>query len=175
MHVIFVRHSEPDYTMLTTQDWRDFGRDLAPLSANGRRLAQLAAENSVIDTAQIVISSSITRALETATYLVRDRDVPLVVEPFFHEWRPDVKNLNYTEATVNQAYEAFWENDGELPADAPISYETRAQVQARFLTALAKYQQYETVLIVTHGMLMRQFIPQKQIDYVDFLEIDISF
>ena len=89
MKVIFVRHSEPDYSMLdkanNPEAYAGFGRDLAPLTGHGRYLAQEAAKNPVFAQAQVLISSSVTRALETAAYIARHHDLPLLVEPFFHE------------------------------------------------------------------------------------------
>lgn len=87
MKVIFVRHSEPDYSMLdkanNPEAYAGFGRDLAPLTEHGRQLAQEAAKNLIFAQAQVLISSSVTRALETATYIARHHDLPLLVEPFF--------------------------------------------------------------------------------------------
>ena len=48
MKVIFVRHSEPDYSMLDRANnpaaYAGFGRDLAPLTEHGRHQAQEAAK-----------------------------------------------------------------------------------------------------------------------------------
>jgi len=44
MRIIFVRHSEPDYSMLdrceNPEKYSGFGRDLAPLTEHGRHLAR---------------------------------------------------------------------------------------------------------------------------------------
>ncbi|WP_303972288.1 histidine phosphatase family protein [Streptococcus merionis] len=178
MKVIFIRHSEPDYSMLdktqNPQAYAGFGRDLAPLTARGRLLAQEAAQNPLLDEAEVIISSSITRALETAFYMARHRAINLLVEPFFHEWRPDLDGLNYTEVELALAHQTYMVNDGNLPSDSPIRYETGAEVKARFLLALKKYCQYETVAVVAHGMLMRQFVPLDHIDYCQFVTCDID-
>ena len=46
-----------------------FGWDLAPLTEKGRTLAQEIASNPIFSQAQVVVASSVTRALETATYI----------------------------------------------------------------------------------------------------------
>lgn len=177
MKVIFVRYSEPDYSMLDQhhrpQDYRGFGRDLAPLTDRGRSLAVQVARNLMLKEADVIISSSITRALETATYIVRETNLPLLVEPFFHEWRPDINGLNYTEETLSIAYEAFHAHHGRLAQDCPIRYETADEVRERFIAALEKYRNYETVVIVCHGMLMRQSCPQEKIDYCQIIEVEL--
>ena len=68
------------------------------------------AENPIFTLAQVVISSSVTRALETATYIVNRQNKPLLVEPFFHEWRPDLDGLNYRLETLMQSHQLFLEN-----------------------------------------------------------------
>ena len=70
MKVIFVRHGEPDYSLLEEAGYTGFGLDLAPLSVAGRRMATEAAANPLLEQAEILISSSVTRALETASYLI---------------------------------------------------------------------------------------------------------
>lgn len=178
MKIIFVRHSEPDYSMLddvdNTKDYRGFGRDLAPLTKRGRDLAQEMAKRDVLKQADIIISSSITRALEKATYIARETRLDLLVEPFFHEWRPDLDGLNYTAEAVRCSHQLFWENNGLLASDSPYRYETAEQVRTRFLRALEKYKTYKTVVIVTHGMLMRQFVSQEKIDFCDIIEYELD-
>ena len=53
MKIIFIRHSEPDYSMLdkskNPEAYAGFGRDLAPLTARGRDLATQAATNSLLE------------------------------------------------------------------------------------------------------------------------------
>ena len=64
MQIVFVRHSEPDYSMFDQHDnprlYAGFGRDLAPLTERGRVLAQEVAENPVFAHSQVVIASSVT-------------------------------------------------------------------------------------------------------------------
>ena len=177
MRVIFVRHSEPDYSMLDgcehPDNYSGFGRDLAPLSEHGRYLARKLAKKESFQSADVIISSSITRALETATYIACETGLALLVEPFFHEWRPDLDNLNYTGEAVAKAYQTFWENDGKLPENPSHRYETAEQVKQRFLAASEKYRGYDTVIIVTHSMLMRQFVSQKEIAYGETITVDL--
>ena len=177
MRVIFVRHSEPDYSMLDRcerpESYSGFGRDLAPLTEHGRHLARELAKKEVFQSADVIISSSITRALETATYIARETGLDLLVEPFFHEWRPDLMGSNNSVEAVVEASKTFWKNNGRLPENSCYRYETAEQVKQRFLAALEKYRGYDTVIIVTHGMLMRQFVSQKEIAYGEILTVDL--
>ena len=171
MKIIFIRHGEPDYSLLEEAGYTGFGLDLAPLSAAGRRMATEAADNPLLEQAEILISSSVTRALETASYLIRDRQLPLFVEPLLHEWQVYESGTEKFE----QARKLFFENSGELPARSPIQYETSEQMKARFFSALSKYRNYETVALVAHRMLIRQFVADQQIDFCQFVEYELKF
>ncbi|HEL2310136.1 TPA: histidine phosphatase family protein [Streptococcus suis] len=174
MQILFVRHSEPDYSMFDQHDnprlYAGFGRDLAPLTEKGRTLAQEIASNPIFSQAQVVIASSVTRALETATYIAQAQQLPLLVEPFFHEWRPDMTGQNASQDEAVLAHRLFLENSGAVPESSPARYETAAEMRERFLQALEKYQAYDRIVIVCHGMLIRQFVPKETIAYCEILE-----
>ncbi|WP_105147542.1 histidine phosphatase family protein [Streptococcus suis] len=174
MQILFVRHSEPDYSMFDQHDnprlYAGFGRDLAPLTEKGRTLAQEIASDPIFSQAQVVIASSVTRALETATYIAQAQQLPLLVEPFFHEWRPDLTGQNTSQDEAVLAHRLFWENGGAVPETSPVRYETGAEMKERFLQALEKYQAYDRIVIVCHGMLIRQFVPKETIAYCEILE-----
>ncbi|HEM5325547.1 TPA: histidine phosphatase family protein [Streptococcus suis] len=174
MQILFVRHSEPDYSMFDQHDnprlYAGFGRDLAPLTEKGRTLAQEIASVPIFSQAQVVIASSVTRALETATYIAQAQQLPLLVEPFFHEWRPDMTGQNASQVEAVLAHRLFLENGGAVSETSPVRYETAAEMRERFLQALEKYQAYDRIVIVCHGMLIRQFVPKETIAYCEILE-----
>ena len=170
MKIIFIRHGEPDYSLLEEGGYTDFGLDLAPLSAAGRQMTTEAAANPLLEQAEILISSSVTRALETASYLIRDRQLPLFVEPLLHEWQVYESGTDKFE----QARELFFENNGCLPARSPVQYEMAEQMKDRFFRALSKYRDYDTVALVAHRMLIRQFVPDETIDFCQFIECELE-
>ena len=178
MKIIFVRHGEPDYSMLdkleNPQLYSGFGRDLAPLTGKGRSLAKEVAKTACFGKAEIIISSSVTRALETAHYIAVETGLDLFVEPFFHEWRPDLDGTNSDLTSVLVAHEYYLKHQGSLPEDSPYRYETALEMRHRFLRTLEKYKNYKTIIIVTHGMLMRQFVPNEKIDFCQVIECEIE-
>ena len=87
MKIIFVRHGEPDYRELEEHSYTGFGIDLALLSEKGRQQAQELSKNSLLPSAEIIISSAVTRALETASYVACATGLPWKVEPLLHEWQ----------------------------------------------------------------------------------------
>ena len=170
MKIIFVRHGEPDYSELEERSYTGFGIDLAPLSEKGRQQAQELSTNLLLLSAEIIISSAVTRALETASYVACATGLHLRVEPLLHEWQV------YEGGTDNfeKARTMFLENNGELLPNSPVQYETAEEMKARFLQTMIKYRDYQTVLVVAHRMLMRQFVPDEKIDFCQVIEFEVE-
>ena len=170
MKIIFVRHGEPDYRELEERSYTGFGIDLAPLSVKGRQQAQELCKNPLFGSADILVSSAVTRALETASYVARATGLPLRVEPLLHEWQV------YETGTENfeRARTLFLEHNGAILPDSPIHYETAEEMRARFLESMAKYRDHKTVVVVTHRMLMRQFVPDEKIDFCQVIECELD-
>jgi len=148
MKIIFIRHGEPNYRELEERSYTGFGIDLAPLSEKGRQQAQELCKNPLFGSADILVSSAVTRALETAFYVSCATGLPLRVEPLLHEW---------------QVYETGIEN-----------FETAVEMKSRFLECMAKYREHQTVVVVAHRMLMRQFVPNEKIDFCQVIECEIE-
>ena len=170
MKIIFVRHGEPDYRELEERSYTGFGMDLAPLSEKGRQQAQELWQNPLLQSANLLVTSAVTRALETASYVSCATGLPLRVEPMLHEWQVYEAGIeNFEKARC-----LFLENKGELLPNSPIQYETATEMKSRFLESMAKYRDYQTVIVVTHNMLIRQFVPNEKIDFCQVIECEIE-
>lgn len=170
MKIIFVRHGEPDYCELEEHSYTGFGIDLAPLSDKGRQQAQELRKNPLLPSAEIIISSAVTRALETAFYVACVTGLPLRVEPLFHEWQVYESGIDRFE----EARRLFLENNGELLPNSPVQYETATEMKSRFLECMSKYRDHQTVVVVAHRMLMRQFVPNEKIDFCQVIECEVE-
>ena len=170
MKIIFVRHGEPDYRELEERSYTGFGMDLAPLSEKGRQQAQELWQNPLLQSANLLVTSAVTRALETAFYVSCATGLPLRVEPLLHEWQVYESGVENFE----KARTLFLDNNGSLPPNSPIQYETATEMKSRFLECMAKYRDYQTVVVVAHRMLMRQFVPNEKIDFCQVIECDIE-
>ena len=170
MRIIFVCHGEPDYRELEERSYTGFGMDLAPLSKEGRQQAQKLCQNPLLGSADILVSSAVTRALETASYVVRATGLPLRVEPLLHEWQVYESGIDRFE----EARRLFLENNGELLPNSPVQYETAVEMKTRFLECMAKYREHQTVVVVAHRMLMHQFVPDERIDFCQVIECEVE-
>ena len=170
MKIIFVRHGEPDYRELEERSYTGFGMDLAPLSEKGRQQAQELCQNPSLGSADILVSSAVMRALETASYVAHATRLPLRVEPLLHEWQVFETGIENFE----RARTLFLEHNGAILPDSPIHYETAVEMKTRFLECMAKYREHQTVVVVAHRMLMRQFVPDEKIDFCQVIECEIE-
>ena len=170
MKIIFVRHGEPDYRELEERSYTGFGIDLAPLSVKGRQQAQELCKNPLFGSADILVSSAVTRALETASYVSCATGLPLRVEPLLHEWQVYESGVDRFE----EARRLFLENNGELLPNSPVQYETAVEMKSRFLECMAKYREHQTVVVVANRMLIRQFVPNEKIDFCQVIECEIE-
>ena len=170
MKIIFIRHGEPDYRELEERSYTSFGMDLAPLSEKGRKQVQQLCQNPLLQTADLLVSSAVTRALETASYVACATGLSLRVEPMLHEWQVYETGIENFE----KARRLFLENKGELLPNSPIQYETAAEMKSRFLESMTKYREHQTVVVITHRMLMRQFVPNEKIDFCQVIECEVE-
>ena len=170
MKIIFVRHGEPDYRELEERSYTGFGMDLAPLSEKGRQQAQELWQNPLLQSANLLVTSAVTRALETASYVACATGLPLRVEPLLHEWQVYETGMENFE----RARCLFLENKGKLRPKSSIQYETAAEMKSRFLECMAKYREHQTVVVITHRMLMRQFVPNEKIDFCQVIECEVE-
>lgn len=74
MKIIFIRHGEPDKTLVDYRGFIGQGRDMAPLTSTGITQAEEASLNPLLKNCQIIISSPYTRALQTAAVISKIRD-----------------------------------------------------------------------------------------------------
>ena len=170
MKIIFIRHGEPNYRELEKRSYTGFGIDLAPLSEKGRQQAQELSTNPLLPSAEIIISSAVTRALETASYVVCATGLPLRVEPLLHEWQVYETGIENFE----KARRLFLENNGEMLPNSPIQYDKAAEMKSRFLESMAKYREHQTVVVIAHRMLIRQFVPDEKIDFCQVIECEVE-
>ena len=170
MKIIFVRHGEPDYRVLEERSYTGFGMDLAPLSEKGWQQAQELSKNSLLHSADLLVSSAVTRALETASYVSCATGLPLRVEPLLHEWQVYESGIDRFE----EARRLFLEHNGELLPNSPIQYETAVEMKTRFLECMVKYREHQTVVVIAHQMLIRQFVANEKIDFCQVIECEIE-
>lgn len=150
-----IRHGEADYSELMEHHFFGFGRDLAPLSEKGIIQAEETAKDNRLKTAEVIISSPYTRALQTAQIISKNTGIDVRVELDLHEWIPDLSNKYTTSEEAFRLNDEFVIYKGVYPVGTCKLWETVEDMRKRMRRVADKYAEYEKVIFVGHGMALR--------------------
>ncbi len=149
MSLIFVRHGETDLNVAQIVQPAD-----TPLSARGRLQAQHVAERLAAVEIEVIVSSDLPRALDTARQVAARSGARLEVDPVWRErdfgdWRGQRwHDLGFDPRTTDQLPPA-----GESPA-------VFAERVARAFSGLQRRERRAAgaLVVVTHGLVIRSLI-----------------
>ncbi|WP_353948643.1 histidine phosphatase family protein [Sporolactobacillus sp. Y61] len=174
MHIVFIRHAEPNYETVRQRRFIGHGIDLAGLSEKGVRQAEAVSKNEKLRTAQIILSSPYTRALQTAAIISKNTGLDIKVETDLHEWLPDTTFQYSGPEHFIELLKEVKQFKGEHNAACKYKWESYSQVKNRAVHVLEKYMDYQNIAVVTHGVLIRQFVNQERIPYCGLIETDMT-
>jgi len=141
--ILLARHGETDWN----REGRFQGHADPPLNETGRAQARELAEQLAPIPVDVVYSSDLLRARETAEIVAARKELPITVDPALREI--DVGSWSgLTRAEIEQRFPAAAHHDGE----------TREQHLRRIVDAveqIARSHPGERVLIVSHGGSLR--------------------
>jgi len=101
MKIVYIRHSEPDRTITDRLGLIGYGRELAPLTQKGIELADETAKSPLLEGAEVIVSSPLTRALQTAGIIARRTGLLINVGIGLEERRMDLsQKLPFAEAQL---------------------------------------------------------------------------
>ncbi|MDP4090480.1 MAG: histidine phosphatase family protein [Bacillota bacterium] len=170
--IVLVRHGEPDYSMVTARKFKGHGRDLAQLTSRGIEQAKAAAGDERLDGASLIVASPYTRALQTAAIISKERSLDISIEVDIHEWLPDLSYNYMSEEEVKTASQECIVCKGEYAEDDLRNWERLSVVAERAFNSLKKYLNHDKIIVVTHGVVMRQFKFLQEIPYCGIIEVD---
>lgn len=150
-----VRHGEANYDNMLENGFWGFGRDFAPLSEIGKQQAETAAKDIRLKSAELIVSSPYTRAMQTAQIISRETGLPVEVDIDLHEWIPDESNRYETSEESFAMAREFTKYKGEYPLGEKFKWETLSHMRKRIIHAADKYSDHDKVILVGHGMVFR--------------------
>lgn len=170
--MILIRHGEPDYSGVTEKNFKGHGMDLAQLTPAGIQQAKAVAKDERLKGASIIVSSPYTRALQTAAIISKETSLDISIELDIHEWLPDLTYNYADDEEVKKAARECTLCKGEYAHEDSRNWEKLSTVAVRSFKALEKYLHYDKIIVVTHGVVMRQFKFQPVVPYCGVIEID---
>jgi alpha-ribazole phosphatase len=148
-----IRHGQTEWNA----EGRYTGQSDIPLNEHGRAQAQALAEKLQACPPEVIVSSDLQRARETAEVIATACQLPLYTDPRLREINQGVwEGLFFPEIQSRFAQEFAARQANPLEVSAPGG-ETVGEVQKRVLTAVAQIvQQYHgrRVAIVAHGLVL---------------------
>lgn len=165
-----VRHGDADYSEMLEKGFYGFGRSFAPLSEKGIKQAEVMAMDERLKSAELIVSSPYTRALQTAAIISRKTRLKICIEIDLHEWEPDKTNQYTTSEEAFMLAQEFNLYKGKYPEGQQMRWETLDEVRKRMRRVADKYANYGKVIFVGHGMAFRTLTYIEQMKPAEIIE-----
>jgi broad specificity phosphatase PhoE len=149
-----VRHGETDWCIARERRLKGAAFDLIPLTPLGIQQIEQTVELLRPKDVQLILSSPMTRTLQSAAVASRALDLPLAVEFDLHEWVPDLTYSWESAEEVTAAHDECLRLGGEWPPGEQRGWEPHSGVRRRVLAALERYGHVERVAVFSHGVVM---------------------
>lgn len=169
-----VRHGQPDWRWTDGEHLTGWLRDFTPLTALGHAQANVTARDEHLKSAELILSSPYTRALQTGAIISRILQVPLEVEFDLREWMPDVRGQIQTLEDVFVAARDFEACDGCHPSEFARHWESREALRSRMLGVLHRYRHFEHVIVTTHEMAIWAVTGQRDVANGEIVEFRLE-
>lgn len=166
--IFLVRHGEAGSPQIDAEGWRGPARDWAPLTAKGIEQAKAVSRELRQVGAHRIVASPMTRALQTASLIATETNLPLTaVEIDLREWLPD-STLSWRGLSDVQALSSDFEQcHGEWPAGETRLWEPHSSVRNRALNALRRQAtaHAEPFIAVCHAGVIRALTGHADTDH----------
>lgn len=145
-----VRHGEADWAAMKTRGLQGREFNFVELTQKGIAQIETLAHDQRLPSAELIVSSPYTRALQSAAILCRKLRLPLQVEYDLHEWRFSRDATMPFNEEVERRRQLFRARDPHTPWLEPSDWESAYEVRLRVEAALRKYLHYEAVIVAAH-------------------------
>lgn len=151
---LLLRHCEPNWSAVDKYLLKGLGVDLVPLTKKGEEQALEVSQSLKLENLTRIVSSPMTRCLQTAAIISRNLNLQLDVAFDLHEWIPDLSMHWPNFEFVKEVEKDRIACGGEWPKNQTRPWETISSVKKRALNVLKSYQDQMPVLFVTHSVVI---------------------
>lgn len=154
----FIRHGEDIGELINTKIYKNFGMNMITLTDNGISQIKKLKDDERLKDAKLIVTSPYGRALHTAAILSKELNIDIKVETDLHEWIAD-RDYNYLSMEdAKESFKEFEHNKGIKNKNCKYNWETKEDIEKRVLGVLDKYKNYDKVIIVSHGAVIKYFL-----------------
>lgn len=172
--IVFIRHGQQDYSDVLKRQYRGHGIDLAPLTEAGKKMIESISFDSRLDGAEMIVSSPLTRTMQTAAIISKNRNLDIRVELDLQEWIPDLSFQYTSEDEILRAEELCTQYNGVCPDDCDVKFESFYDVFNRAKAVLLRYSGYKKIIVVSHSVLIRRFVSCADLPKGGIVELDFD-
>lgn len=165
-----VRHGEPNWASMKTRGLLGREENFAELTQKGVAQIEALSDDERLKTAQIIIASPYTRALQSAAILSRCFDLPLQVEYELHEWRFDPDPSVTYDDEMKRRWDEFLTQDPLVPMHEELPYESANELRMRAQAVLRKYMHHSAVIVVCHGGVIFSLSQKPEASFAEVVE-----
>lgn len=152
---------------------RDF--NFVELTSMGVAQIEALAEDARLRSAEVVISSPYTRALQSAAILSRHLDLPLHVEYELHEWLYDRDPYApFVVDEVERRRQDFFASDRNVMPDEVNAWESACEVRLRAEAVLRRYTHYRDSIVVCHVGVIFSLTGQEKVELGEVVEYTLE-
>lgn len=174
--LFLVRHGETDWELVSSRGVKGMAASLAPLTELGRLQIGTIASDYRLEEAEAILCSSYARALESAALLSRKLNKPLFVEYDLHEWLPQKDPLaDISEGLLERASEGLSQEMDEQVTLDEAPWESLAEVRSRVVRVLERYQQFQSLIVVSHAMVISSLLGEKRaVEHAEIVPFELD-
>ena len=151
--ILLIRHGQTDANLHHIVQ----GQSDTSLNETGRRQAKKVAMELKEYKANLIISSDLKRAKETAYIISKECKIPIIFDERLREMNLGMWEGKSFEEVMNQPSSEIWE---KTPSKWKIEgSETLKEVQERMVSAIQEFsEKYGDIIVVSHGIAISTFV-----------------
>ena len=170
-HFYLVRHGETNWPAMRARCVTGRAKNFAELTPAGIAQIEALAGDPGLKSAEAILASPYTRAMQTAAILSRRLNLPLHVEYDLHEWLFDRDaSVDFVAEEVERRRQQFFESDRRAqPTEAQV-WESACEVRERVEAALGRYRLHATLIVACHVGVIYALTGQTKVGLGEIVE-----
>ena len=167
-----IRHGEPIWDLAAGENRKGaeagWAAHIVLLTGNGISQIENASKTLSAEDPELIISSPMSRSLQSAAILSRMLDLPLRVEFDLHEW---ICGWCETIELVGETVAEMQKLGGEWPLGETRDWEPMSSVRERVNRVLGQYRSFHRVVVVCHEIVIFS-LTGKMMGFAEFARIE---
>ena len=160
--LVLIRHGKANYSYIKSDRNFYLWKNFAGLSHLGKKQAKNVAKDPRLLGSQLILTSPYTRSLETAHIIANELKLPVEVEFDLREWEHNVAK-QFDSKEFKKMIAEMVRHKGIYDKNCEHKWESLNVLGTRTFNVVKKYFNYNKIIIITHAMVINQFLYKENI------------